>query len=447
MASHSFANLFGRPGKLAAQGMELLPEILDQVMPQNSKQFSQLPAACQRLSKTLTSERSDLDKSYWATPALTSAYLRFFLPWNLVRMCALLPNLPLGMPPADARLADLGSGPLTFPLALFLSKPEWHALPLHLTAVDSSPHILKLGLRIVEMARDRLAPDCAWSFEAVRAPFSQVRRWRGKIWLLGSANILNEWSRQNPGKLSLEERLGALAGDFYQALMPHGKLLALEPGTRLGGKLISGLRDVAVGGLQHTYDEDIPSQTSGGFAPLSPCLPGAQNVRLHVWRCPLHRPGVSAWCHFNASAFGAPKWLRQLSAKAGLDKESVSLSFALLGKGGDENSRSSQAKRGEPLAAHGLWARVISDAFSLPGRPGRARYACTGRELVLIVNAAALASGSLVEVALSGEKDGKSGAAVAILSQDSCAAVLRGDLAGKSGQTSAHFPAGRSKLK
>jgi hypothetical protein len=41
---------------------------------------------------------------------------------------------------------------------------------------------------------------------------------------------------------------------------------------------------------------------------------------------------TTAWCHVNAPAEHAPKALRELSAKAGLDKDSISLSFLLLKK-------------------------------------------------------------------------------------------------------------------
>ena len=151
-------------------------------MPLNAARRRELPDACRDLSALLTTERDGLERPYWTSPRLTSAYLRYFLPWNLVRLTALLPGLPLTAPatrPSGAEengtatagandeflIFDLGSGPCTFPLALWLARPDLRRLPVTVVASDSAPHPLDLGRRYLRRpagrARPRLALDPA----------------------------------------------------------------------------------------------------------------------------------------------------------------------------------------------------------------------------------------------------------------------------------------------
>ena len=122
--------LFTAPGSFALDAIALLEQAADAVMPMTATQRRDLPHACRDLSAMLTTEREAISRSYWSAPRLTSAYLRYFLPWNVVRLASLLPSLDLGTPPADPLLLDLGSGPLTLPMALWLSRPDLRALPV-----------------------------------------------------------------------------------------------------------------------------------------------------------------------------------------------------------------------------------------------------------------------------------------------------------------------------
>ena len=126
----------------------------------------------------------------------------------------------------------------------------------------------------------------------------------------------------------------------------------------------------------------------------------------------MDRPGTSAWCHVNAPASDAPGELRALSRRAGLDKDSVSLSFLLLHKPG-ENEIASPATRPGTLPA-----RLLSEPFILPDYPGRARYACTPKGLALVPDCAMLPPGALctVEDTARAPRDRKSGALILPLS-------------------------------
>ena len=181
----------------------------------------------------------------------------------------------------------------------------------------------------------------------------------------------------------LEEKLDRLLAAWSPLLAPPADagqggarkgasplLLFVEPGTRLGGSTLMRLRELAL---------------DGGLSALAPCT--ADNP------CPLRR---GAWCHFTFSPAGAPRWLAELSAAAGLAKRSLSLSPLLLREG------PAAAEDQPPGTDKAPRARVLSSPFAVPGVGGLARYACAPDGLALLEEAGALASGSLVEL---GEAD------------------------------------------
>jgi ribosomal protein RSM22 (predicted rRNA methylase) len=377
--------LFSPPDAFALRGMEILDAALDAVFPLSQSQRRDLPRDCRQLSALLTTKRRLLERPYWASASLTSAYLRYFLPWNLMRLASLLPALPLPSPPASPLILDLGSGPLTLPLALWLSRADLRSLPVTVIASDNAPHPLLLGRRIFDHVRARLDPASPWILRGLRAPLHEAPRRAGRPWLITLGNVLNELERRSPA--SMPQHFHSLLAAFAGPLASDGLILALEPGTRQGGRLLSLLR-------QKATENDPPSFS---FRPLSPCP--------HAAPCPLFLPHASAWCHFNAPAGNAPAPLRELSRQAGLSKDSLSLSFLLLQK--------SDAPPPPPPSP--LPARLVSDPFPLPGRPGRARYACTSKGLALIPDSASLPSGALCSVRLSPARDAKSRAFLAAL--------------------------------
>ena len=426
--------LFPGMDNFARQGLTVLSRILDEIMPLNAARRRDLPVACRELSALLTTDRADLSLPYWTTPRLTSAYLRYFLPWNLIRLLPLLPSLPLTLPASDptAReaeskrplIVDLGSGPFTLPLALWLGRPDFRAAPITLVCADTAPHPLHLGRDIFEALRRELDPSSPWEVHALRAPLGQaLHRLRSRPWLISAGNVLNELEEKSRRPGAWQDKISAFAQEAARILLPGGFLFGLEPGTRQGAKLIRALRETAMYGAlpgfpddgfgddfeddfsdndtdvsrtRNTSAFDDDSDTSDEqrideqaeniprLIPLSPCP--------HAEHCPMDRPGTSAWCHVNAPASDAPGELRTLSRRAGLDKDSVSLSFLLLHKPG-ENEVSGPAPRPGTLPA-----RLLSEPFILPDYPGRARYACTPRGLALVPDCAMLPPGALCTV-------------------------------------------------
>ena len=228
-------------------------------------------------------------------------------------------------------------------------------------------------------------------------------------WLLTAANVLNELSAESRqmnreddedeegsgGVRRLENLLDELeplcwpaplnedeTGSADEALLPAA--LFVEPGTRLGGKTISRLRDAAL-------ERDL--------MPLAPCT--------HRAPCPLaHAHAGRGWCHFTFDCEGAPQWLQELSSAAGLAKSALSLAPLLLradptageslfddlddlDDDAPDNSREAAAMLRQPRPV-----RVLSSPFVVPGLRGQARYACCAAGLAVVPDAAALPSGA-----------------------------------------------------
>lgn len=408
--------LFTPLPKNVLQDLENLPEILRKVWPLKKAHKESLPRDIAALSRILTSERGNLKLPYWHKPAFISAYLYYFLPWNLIRLCSLLYGLKLPEPTGYYKaqieaqsnnealplLIDIGAGPLTFILALWLIKPEWRTLPLQCIAVDKAAQPLEIGRKIFyEMAKFHKQEPwkiaiCKQSLTKYTLPKNYTAN--GWLWLASFVNVLNEMEIKNNKKNDFsEEALEGWLGYFQHIkINDASRILFVEPGTRKGGNIIQVIRLWAV------ENELIPE---------SPCS--------HSQNCPLYSISNifsknltkqqnssygNSWCHFTFAVPAGPKWLLDLSGSAGLTKETLSLSFLLVNFNND--LKITHLSRNNPVCA-----RIISHVFKTAYN-ANCRYGCADGNLVLLPNSKNLYSGSLVKAQYTKQKDEKSGAVI-----------------------------------
>lgn len=402
--------------------LETLSRALATVRPLRTAHRKTLPRDIADLSRLLTVDRAELHHPYWGSPGLASAYMHYFLPWNIVRLARLLAALPLPDPRLwldrglRPWLLDAGSGPLTLPLALWLARPDWRSLPLGVLALDTAALPLDLGRRLLQAWAELAGQPLAWTLSTARGPLEHLPRHAARllrdrggdgtpsVWMVSAANVLNELygkgadheaaATDDSDAGDAEEENAATAGrlpgvlDALAPLLwegPEGNdapapaALFVEPGTRLGGKTIMRLRTLAL---------------EGGLSSPAPCP--------HDGECPLLADRRRGWCHFTFDSDGAPGWLRALSEQAGLAKSSLSLAPLLL----------VPAEKAASPAADAV--RILSAPFRVPGLRGEARYACSARGLLLLERAEALPSGALLHAAVPQEPavDARSGALV-----------------------------------
>ncbi|WP_304222207.1 small ribosomal subunit Rsm22 family protein [Gracilinema caldarium] len=417
-------NLFLPLNEPVRTDLERLFPLLEQLFPIPGRFRARLPQDVAELSRQLTSERPRRDAGYLGQKALLSAYLHYFMPWNVFRLCRLLPALDIELNEGDA-VTDLGSGPLTLPIALWMCRPDLRELPLEFRCLDRTAAILDAGKRIMQ------ALPSQWKIRTIRGSLGE--RIEGKpAKLVTAINVFNElfWDTHDGPRLVAERYgpvLSALAAE-------EGLILIVEPGIPRSGEFISLMRE----GL-----------LSLGRVPRAPCT--------HSAACPL--PGGrrgAKWCHFAFDTDEAPEALHRLSRAAGLPKERATMSFLLAGPplrgfrpdaaGKAEpavampslpapaaapaatamGATASAVQAGSAAIGHKLAFRVLSDPFPLGDKATFSRgslllgrYACSEKGLVLLRGQAGriqgLAAGAYAEVQgrdLQRERDKKSGAQI-----------------------------------
>jgi ribosomal protein RSM22 (predicted rRNA methylase) len=389
--------------------LDAIPELVDQVLPMPKRFRSGLPRDVAELSRLLTSGRGERNGSYLSEAPLLSAYLRYFLPWNVYRLARLLPALSLPLGAGGGVITDLGSGPLTLPIALWISRPDLRGIALEFRCLDRTAAVLDAGKKLFAalMGGDTKGGAAApWTVKTVRASLGDPVRFP-KANLVTAVNLFNElfWELPRRGRSS-RGTLSAFAEKQARLLsalsLESGSVLVLEPGVPRCGEFVSLLRNALI---------------AQGRLPLAPCV--------HAGPCPLPgTPGAasrsgkgdSRWCHFAFTTADAPAALLRLSETAGLPKERAVLSFLLSGP-------VNAAPAPEPAPAGLLPVRVVSDAFPLTGkgeRPGHTalhgRYGCSPRGLGLVSGRTdgieTLESGAELRLAVKKpeRRDGKSGA-------------------------------------
>lgn len=321
----------------AAKLLESFGPLLNKVAPLKGKHRATLAYGIRDLSRNLTGERGGLSSDYMGDPYFASAYLRYFLPWNLYRFSRLLPALDLDLYDGS-RIADLGAGPLTFLISLWISRPDLREKKLNFLCLDRTPKPMRTGLELFEQLTGKEGKR--WRITLVKG--GATHRLKDRVDLLVAANTLNELALSD--RNFFDDGVNRVARVLTRNLRDKGRILIMEPGTRQSGHVITALR-------QEFMDAGLP--------PVAPCP--------HLESCPMDSPQTGQWCHFNYDVNKAPGWLQKVSNEAGLLKNSVSLSFLLAA----------------PEADHKAGAiRAVSQPFDIP--TGMGQYGCTAEGLVLL---------------------------------------------------------------
>lgn len=361
--------------------LDILPQLLDKTFYLSHSQRLGLPDAIHNLSTLLTSERKDLYKSYWSQPRFCSAYLWYFFPWNLIRLTSLLSNLSLPEPKFGTIIMDLGSGPLTLPLALWLSKPSWRNCNIRLICVDTAIQPMNIGLKLFKEIAAQLEEPLVWDIKLMCNTYTQVLKSTNyPIHFIMSGNMFNELKgKTNHLIKSCMEELIMFVG---RVLHPNGIALFVEPGTRFGGRLMSTLREVA---------------RKDKFTSVAPCT--------HTDSCPLLNRLNKLWCHVLFDVH-APQWLSNLSQVARLPKTKASFSFQLV-----KYKKNVSLKIAKDSSSSILIGRVLSEGFPVEGM-GQAQYVCTNKGLAIMSYTQGIPSGSTVmcKCLKENQRDTRSGA-------------------------------------
>lgn len=380
------------------QILENFESLVQGVRPLSSRQLLRLPENIRDVSHLLTDQRGGRRMGYLNDTVALSAYMRYFQWWNLLRLTRLFAGLKPSQlnVPDNGICLDIGSGPLTVPIALWLARPDLREKKLTWYCLDHSQTALSLGEELYLAVAARSIADSAleqkslepWRIIRVKGELGESVRQRAH--LVTAANVFNEVVEESGKPPEFTAKRAADIIMHYKEAA--AQVLVVEPGTPPAVRFLTAFR----GALARK-----------GLNVVSPCPKGmewtAGSVEGRGCSCPMDGGRGNKWCHFTFSTEDAPQKLQKLSSRAGLPKERASLAFVLASSSAPKSS----AKESQ------LEIRVISEPIKLPGeRTGY--YGCSRLGLVLVESATSLAPGALLHVQepRSPRQDKKSGALV-----------------------------------
>jgi len=342
---------------------EKLNTVINKTFPIPGRYQGALPSQIAELSRLLTNERGERSLSYLGQKKYLYAYLHYFMPWNLYRLCILLPELNLKLSAGDV-ITDLGCGPLTFVSALWVTRPDLRNIPLEFNCIDRVWPVLEAGKKFFTA----LSEDYTWKINLIKNDINIQKSNNNSLYkkasLVSAVNLFNEIYECLPHNNTegMQRMANNAANYMHNHAMPNAQILTVEPGIPQSGRFISYLRYALM---------------ELGRLPEAPCT--------HMLHCPLTPQRQAAgikqrWCHFAFESINASKTLRRLSAAAKLPKERLVFSFLLTGGVTDKTTT-------QPIQSDISKIRVISDAFPLTQSQDRnrfGRYGCSSLGLTLL---------------------------------------------------------------
>ncbi len=343
----------------------------------SGKQKTLLAAQIKKLSHFLTDQRGERRLGYMNDAAFVSAYISYFMWWNLVRLTRLFSNLPdssFNLKDNDVCL-DIGSGPLTVVIALWLSRPALRSKKLTFYCMDLSQTTLAAGEEIYLNIAAKTIKNNEEPWKIVRVKGALGSSIKEKAALVTCANVFNE-IREN-SQMPPDYLAKSYTQDIEKYLKKDSattqEVLLVEPGDPKSARLISLMRDAFI---------------RRDFVPLSPCP--------HIHYCPMEGRTTSnpagKWCNFAFDTENAPAELLKLSQKANLSKDRAGLSYVLLKRQKETDTKKVEDKK--------LKLRVASDFIKLPELHKSAYYCCSELGLVLAVDKTNVKplNGDLIEI-------------------------------------------------
>lgn len=403
--------------------IENFDDIVADVRNLSGKQRVSLYGAIKNLSHQLTDDRNSRRLGYMNEAGYISAYISYFMWWNLVRQVSLFANLPksafTSLVNSEQPVAiDVGSGTLTAVIALWLARPElrskkitWYCMDLSQTALAAGEDLfLSIAAKTIRETGEESTLDTATpatSPSAITEPWKIVRvkgafgtSIKEKADFITCANVFNEIIQNN------EMPTDFLAKKYANELLSYLKnedsaVLLVEPGDPHSARFISLMRDALI---------------RQKYSPVAPCP--------HAGTCPMagrtsgkttNAYGKNAkWCNFAFDTESAPSHLLKLSEKAGLPKERASLSF-VISKKSAEDSKTSTASKSK--TAEKTFIRIASDFIRLPDLHKSGYYACSEFGMLLAIDEHGIQpkNGELLQIKTPedlSERDKKSGALI-----------------------------------
>ena len=393
--------------------IENFDKIVESVRNLSGKQKVVLYSHIKNLSHQLTDDRGSRRLGYMNEASSISAYISYFMWWNLVRFTRLFANLPKtafdSLVKSETPVAiDVGSGTLTVVIALWLARPElrekkikWYCMDLSQTALSAGEEIY-LAIAAKTLAAEKSSVTELWNIVRVKGAFGTSIKEKADF--IACGNVFNEILQRN--EMPTDFLAKRYTGELLSYLKSEeSSVLLVEPGDPHSARFISLMRDALI---------------RQNFSPVAPCP--------HAETCPMSgrtngrttdRYGKNAkWCNFSFDAETAPARLKKISEKSGLPKERATLSFVVSKKMAAVQNQNLRQGTSASFSESKTFIRIASDFIRLPELHKSGYYACSQFGLLLAIdeNHIQPKNGELLQITVPedlSQRDKKSGAIIA----------------------------------
>jgi SAM-dependent methyltransferase len=315
------------------------------------KELETAGSALLSLQRGLTGNRTLAGSGYMNDNALLGAYLLYYWPVSYMQAALAVSSCSRVFTPhrqAPVRILDIGSGP--GPASCAVADLLRHILPdaaeIGFTLADSSGKALTLAEKLLRQKTSSEKAvkvfthivDLEHSTDFLQEPDTYD--------IIIVSHALNELWKGDGGCIVKRYELLEKAAATLSA---EGVLLLLEPALLETSRSLLAVRDLLV---------------SHGFPIYAPCLSDGP--------CPALSAGPNHTCHAEIP-WNPPEPVRSLAKTAGLDRDSVKMSFIVAGK--KESGTDTHEEKIQSIQT--VTARVVSDAML--NKSGRIRYLlCNG---------------------------------------------------------------------
>ena len=306
--------------------------------------------AVKSLQRGLTGERELSGDKYMDNAELLGAYSAYYFPISYMQMSYALSALPLPVhKDSSFRLLDFGSGQGAATSALldkiFTACPN---ASVSINLVDHSKKALELATSFLKKEYPSVSVK-TYCLDVMR---QNIPHAIGKIDIAVSCHLINElWQ-------SADDRIikrFALIKGIAQLLTDEGILCLTEPAMLKTSRELLELRDMAI-------REKL-------FSVIAPCS--------HNKACPALSAGINHTCHAEMPFIDVGR-VKALADSAGLDRESVKMTFIIFSKAKRELEIEDDAKEKTTISG------VVSSEGML-NKSGRIRYLiCTEGKRVAV---------------------------------------------------------------
>ncbi|MCK9171191.1 MAG: small ribosomal subunit Rsm22 family protein [Treponema sp.] len=303
------------------------------------------------LQRGLTGDRTLAGADYMEDNGLLGAYLLYYWPVSYMQtalaastcqfFCTLHSRKTI-------RILDIGSGPGPASCAVMdlLQRKYSDGISFEFTLADASGKALSLAEKLLKQKTSSEKTVKVFTHEVDLEHSLHFLQEKDTYDIIIVSHALNELWR---GDRDCIAKRYAMLEKVAERLSAEGFLFLLEPALLETSRSLMAVRDLLV---------------SHGFSIYAPCLSDGL--------CPALSAGPNHTCHAEIP-WTPPEPVSSLAKTAGLDRNSVKMSFIAAGKKPQNNDASAEEKR----SGRTVTARVVSDAML--NKSGRIRYLlCNG---------------------------------------------------------------------